>query len=660
MNTTSRKSNSQKTQVCWQLNWLMHFLPESCRADIIAFKILLQERSLPAEEVRKQMLIAILFSYKGFAENLVGILSHSIEKLSPRHVTQIYGVYGQEVIEEIEEEFILDHYRSSLVSMRASGILMILFCVFFAVLDVWCLPETRYIAWMIKLFICLILAVATFLSFYWKRFEKFHQEVISTALVSAGAGIALIIGASHPNEIGYNSYYAGLVILYFYVYLFSGLRYFYAVWTGIAILLCYELIICITRFSSIGTPNGFLAFVNNNLFLVMSLFTSITACNLFERSIRLNFLIRYAIATSFRNFLHFFEYQEPQKFLENLGKIRTNRRYLEEFLSKSYRSTKRLVVQGGLIRVDEHSLLLEAQVGEIKNSRIPDLVKEKNLYVRLKEIGDSILSFLKSIHPMFSQERFRSLNSKFLDEIESQFLKDNFQTQRRLIRCSIFYSIIFYGIFVFVDAVYLPETVPVSSSIRLYFCLYCTSTLLLSFKEKIFERLHQILIGIGSSIGGIGIVLMLAASQPTELGYSTYYMGLIQVLFYVFLFSGLLFKNAIIVGCLIVGGHTLTAAQLYNVLESPEKAALFINNSVFLVTACLIGTIACNFFERNLRSDFLTRYAIAYKAQELLAYYEHHKPTSKQLWDMINGIRHSPQKLEEFLMELVKFQRAQE
>ncbi|MFM7423880.1 MAG: hypothetical protein ACKO7W_02555 [Elainella sp.] len=655
----ARRKNRFRSQLDWRISWLMCLLPESCRADVIALKILLQESDMPAREVQKELLRAVLASYGGFIRNFKEFAGNFTARLNPQYTSQIYGIYGQEVIAKIEEEFLIDHYKGSLCSMRASGILIILFYFFFAILDIWCLPETKYISWAIKSFVILILSITTFLSFNSIKFEKFNQEITSISLLSAGVGIVLTIGVSHPNEIGYNSYYAALVLLYFYTYLMSGLRFLYAFWVGIGILIGYEIIIFFTRFSSIGTQDGFLSFVNNNLFLIMTLIAGSTACNLFERGIRLNFLIRYAIATSFRDFLHFFEYQDSKKFLNNISKIRNDPKQFEKFLFVTYDSTQRKAISQESTNIRSESRFLTA--GE---EIIDDIVDRKateteipNFKSQLKNASSWLFGFLKSINPTFSINNYKNIDPLLLREMERALLKDHFQSQYNLTRFSTVYSFIYYVPFIYVDIVYIPRAIYFSAFMRGLFGLYCIFVFLLSFRKSIFEKFHQSLVGVAAFMGGIGIVLMLAFSRPTDLGYSTYYIGLVLVLMYNFMFSGLLFMNAAIVGFLLVIGHTFITISFQNILESPDKIALFINNSIFLIIAYVIGAIACNFFERNFRSDFLTRYTIAYKAQELLAYHEHHKPTPKQLLDMINGIRHSPKKLEEFLMELLKFQR---
>ena len=58
--------------------------------------------------------------------------------------------------------------------------------------------------------------------------------------------------------------------------------------------------------------------------------------------------------------------------------------------------------------------------------------------------------------------------------------------------------------------------------------------------------------------------------------------------------------------------------------------------------------------EENARAEFMTRYGIALKSKELLAYYESYKPSPQELLEMINQIRHNPEQLKKFLEQNLK------
>ena len=152
----------------------------------------------------------------------------------------------------------------------------------------------------------------------------------------------------------------------------------------------------------------------------------------------------------------------------------------------------------------------------------------------------------------------------------------------------------------------------------------------------------------------IGIISMIVVSKPTEIGYTTYYSGLIHVLLYIFTFSRLLFLKALILSSLIAIGYGLAATCFQNLTSSPENASLFINNLLFLIICCVVGSISCDLMEKNARAEFNTRYGIALKSKELLVYAETYKPSPQEFLDMINEIRHNPEQLKKFLEQNLK------
>jgi hypothetical protein len=118
------------------------------------------------------------------------------------------------------------------------------------------------------------------------------------------------------------------------------------------------------------------------------------------------------------------------------------------------------------------------------------------------------------------------------------------------------------------------------------------------------------------------------------------------------------FSLATSIGLTFVVSYEFTAIVIQNLYLSASSIAVFINNSLFLVSAFVLGVIASNIVERNNWLEFLTMRSIAYKTSELLAYYESENPSPRQLLDLINSIRHSPQRLEQFLLNLENLKNA--
>jgi hypothetical protein len=178
------------------------------------------------------------------------------------------------------------------------------------------------------------------LTFYPTVFKKYSQQIIGTALTVAGMGTIFIIALSQSEELGHNTYYAALMLITLYVYVLSGLRFSSTVWVGACLLIGYEITQIVSSWPIVNSQRKALFFFNNNFFFVTSIIIGGSACNVYERSIRTSFMIRYTISHSLKEFLNFFEYQNPDKFLKNISRMQRSPQYIEKFLLTIYTSSK--------------------------------------------------------------------------------------------------------------------------------------------------------------------------------------------------------------------------------------------------------------------------------------------------------------------------------
>jgi hypothetical protein len=212
-----------------------------------------------------------------------------------------------------------------------------------------------------------------------------------------------------------------------------------------------------------------------------------------------------------------------------------------------------------------------------------------------------------------------------------------------------------YGIFVTLDYICLPNSPGISIVNRLIICLLYIVAFYATFVQNFMQKFHQLVISIMCMIGTFGILHMIFFSKSTELAHMTYYEGLFDVMTGSFILGRLLFFNAILVAGFMLITYGGSALYYQTILHSPESNLMYISNFMTITVAFIIGLVCCYLFEKNSRLDFLTRYTIAVKAQDLLVYYENTKPSPKEFLDLINGIRHSPTKLQELLNELIAF-----
>jgi hypothetical protein len=640
----------------YSATWFSLFLPEELKRYIQDYREALKQEDYTDDRLEREVLKEILNVYTATFAALPAIIGDSIEKLDPAYTARrIYGKYGLQAATQLEEEFAQDHYQSYLVSMRVSVILMIVFFAVFAVLDIWCLPESKYLAWQIKGIVCLVLMATACLTFYPTVFKKYSQQIIGTALTVAGMGTIFIIALSQSEELGHNTYYAALMLITLYVYVLSGLRFSSTVWVGACLLIGYEITQIVSSWPIVNSQRKALFFFNNNFFFVTSIIIGGSACNVYERSIRTSFMIRYTISHSLKEFLNFFEYQNPDKFLKNISRMQRSPQYIEKFLLTIYTSSKGFFLPSTDM---EQAITIPILPDSIPKNAVVQTFWQK-FFITLQSWFQRSSEWMQTINPTFLRKEYFVYGKQILERVEQEFLQDYFQSAIKTIRIALVYAFLSYGIFSIVDFFCLPETKVVALSIRAIICITLVLILILSFQENLFEKLYQKIIAAGSSLLGIGIVSMVAFSTVSELAYVTYYTGLIQSIFGIALFTRLLFVNATFVAFTFFASYEVIALSVQDLLSSAEGLALFVNNTLFLLNACAGAAIACNFFERNARLDFLTRYTIAHKAQELLALHEHLNPTPRQLLEMINGIRHSPKRLEAFLLEIASLREKQ-
>jgi hypothetical protein len=457
---------------------------------------------------------------------------------------------------------------------------------------------------------------------------------------------------SHSHEFGQYTYYGAMMLLIFYINLGSGLRFSNTLIASTIILLEYVIVNHFIQPIPLNNLSQFLRYLNNTTFLVVSIIIGVFATNLLEHNIRLSFLIRFAIATQFKEFTHYFECHNIKKFHKYIKKIRHSPHILQRFTIEKFDTS---LVHNVLESKQNSKPNRKLVIGY--NEQISNELKEEKTSDAQNKQEESKLNYHDTFgiklflnHTKYFLEKIKNINLTNQDkDIEKLFLSDYFYASLKPMRLVNIYGIINYGGFTILDRICLPETNSNSDYIRLVFCLISAVAFGITFLEEFFEKNHQFMTMIVTSFSTIGIIFMTVLSKPTEMGYTTYYAGLIQVLFYIFAFSRLLFPNALLVGSFTTISYGIAATCFQNLLASPESTSLFINNFFLLIICCIIGSIYCHLMEKNARAEFMTRYGIALKSKELLAYYESYKPSPQELLEMINQIRHNPEQLKKFL-----------
>jgi len=192
----------------------------------------------------------------------------------------------------LEERFQNDHFEKSLPDVRAALWLQIILYALFGILDNWIVPETKFVIWTIR-FIVVTFTLLVFFFTYSKAFQRYMQFVLSVNGIVVGYGIIAMIMFSKPTELGFQFYYAGLMLVIMYYYILLRLRYAYATITSIIIVLGYEVVAI--GFQNLHTGPQLPVFINNNFFFISSLIIGNIAGLTLEIYMRKDFLQRVEI-----------------------------------------------------------------------------------------------------------------------------------------------------------------------------------------------------------------------------------------------------------------------------------------------------------------------------------------------------------------------------
>ncbi|CAG1002893.1 two-component system, OmpR family, phosphate regulon sensor histidine kinase PhoR [Methanosarcinales archaeon] len=203
----------------------------------------------------------------------------------------------------LEERFWNDNFEKSLSDVRVGLWLVIILYALFGVLDVWIVPETKNVIWIIRFIIVIPFTLLVFFFTYSKAFQRYMQFVLSVNGIVVGYGIIAMIMFSKPTELGFQSYYAGLLLAIMAYYTLFRLRYAYATIISLIVVLGYEVV-------AIGFQNlltgpqqqiGIPVFLNNNFFFISSLIIGNIAGLTLEIYMRKDFLQRVEIERANKN-----------------------------------------------------------------------------------------------------------------------------------------------------------------------------------------------------------------------------------------------------------------------------------------------------------------------------------------------------------------------
>ena len=170
-----------------------------------------------------------------------------------------------------------------LIQIRIILLLTIGFYSAFGFLDVLLVPEGYKPLLFIRFAVVLPCILLTILFSFTRIFEKHIQLAFALITIVAGSGIILMIVLTPPPAT--YSYYAGLILVFMFVYTFGRVRFVWATLSGWVLIIFYE--ISAVYFTDTPVP----VLINNNFFFISANIIGMISCYLMEYFERRNFFM---------------------------------------------------------------------------------------------------------------------------------------------------------------------------------------------------------------------------------------------------------------------------------------------------------------------------------------------------------------------------------
>ncbi len=232
----------------------------------------------------------------------------------------------------LERAFQNYYLKKYIWQFRIAIILGIILYAAFGILDAMVFPDMKLKFWFIRFVIVipfgLLFLFLTFKVHNEKAIELFHSMVV----IIGGLGI---VGMIYIASTGKSYlYYPGLMLVVFYTFTLSALRFYYATVSGITIVLMYLL----TDLYILGTPKEQL--MTNMFFLSSSALLGIPVSYLLERHSRRDFLLTMLLALEKKKTEELNVKLRDISYIDGLTGV-ANRLRFDDFFRKEWRRARR-------------------------------------------------------------------------------------------------------------------------------------------------------------------------------------------------------------------------------------------------------------------------------------------------------------------------------
>ena len=195
---------------------------------------------------------------------------------------------------EIEEQFREDYHANTVSTTRLALVLGLILYSLFGILDVYAIPISKDIVWIIRYGIVAPVILFALVASYSAISQKYMQVLMSVAVAVSGLGIVAMISITREAEFGNRFYFTGLILISMWGYSLSRLRFWYAVLANLVIMIGYEFGSIVFK-QLLESETGIVIFTMHNFFFLGANVIGMFGSYYLELYARRDFLQKYTI-----------------------------------------------------------------------------------------------------------------------------------------------------------------------------------------------------------------------------------------------------------------------------------------------------------------------------------------------------------------------------
>ncbi|HKG54095.1 MAG TPA: adenylate/guanylate cyclase domain-containing protein [Anaerolineales bacterium] len=195
---------------------------------------------------------------------------------------------------EIEEQFREDYHVNTVSTTRLALVLGLILYSLFGILDVYAIPISKNIVWIIRYGIVAPVILLALVASYSTIFRKYTQALMCLVVAVSGLGIVAMISITREAEFGNRFYFTGLILISMWGYSLTRLRFWYAVLANLMIMLGYEFGSIVIK-QLLASETGIVIFTMHNFFFLGANVIGMFGSYYLERYTRRDFLQKYTI-----------------------------------------------------------------------------------------------------------------------------------------------------------------------------------------------------------------------------------------------------------------------------------------------------------------------------------------------------------------------------